>query len=240
MNEAFDDEREALLVTVRTYGNACCYLILSLIYETCVAIFSAMRFKVLTDRRGLARSAVLLVFFDVLHGVGNAFQLLYLCSRLCWTGLGLRANMDEGLRAVACAIARPRWLSSGLKIGLVCSAIAGWMSPSFMTVHPFQSRIADPEDVPVVPVGDTIRLESLDLMFRVRSASPSWRDGMLMTSILSRVVGVWGLPQPFTCAFQQGQVDNCASVRWLAGFRLGSDGKASPAIFNAFGHDRPR
>ena len=52
-----------LLVNVRSYVNACYYLILSIIYEICATIFSAKNFKISKDRSGLTRSAVFLIFF---------------------------------------------------------------------------------------------------------------------------------------------------------------------------------
>eukprot|EP00450_Noctiluca_scintillans_P029453 CAMPEP_0194549464 /NCGR_PEP_ID=MMETSP0253-20130528/95220_1 /TAXON_ID=2966 /ORGANISM="Noctiluca scintillans" /LENGTH=399 /DNA_ID=CAMNT_0039396893 /DNA_START=22 /DNA_END=1219 /DNA_ORIENTATION=- len=69
--EAFDDTPGVLLVNVRSYVNACYYLILSIIYEICATIFSAKNFKISNDRTGLTRSAVFLIFFIVVHAVGN-------------------------------------------------------------------------------------------------------------------------------------------------------------------------
>ena len=48
---AFGDTPGVLLVNVRSYGNACCYLILSIIYEICATTFSA-NFKISYDRSG--------------------------------------------------------------------------------------------------------------------------------------------------------------------------------------------
>ena len=50
-------------MNVRSYVNACYYLILSIIYEICAAIFSAKNFKISKDRSELTRSAVFLIFF---------------------------------------------------------------------------------------------------------------------------------------------------------------------------------
>merc|ERR1712012_1388222 len=69
--EAFDDTPGVLLVNVRSYVNACYYLVLSIIYEICATIFSAKNFKISNDRTGLTRSAVFLIFFIVVHAVGN-------------------------------------------------------------------------------------------------------------------------------------------------------------------------
>ena len=43
--EAFDDTPGVPLVNVRSYLNACCYLILSIIYEIRATIFSANIFE---------------------------------------------------------------------------------------------------------------------------------------------------------------------------------------------------
>ena len=63
--EAFDDTPGALLVNIRSYVNACYYLILSIIHAICATIFSAKNFKISNDRTGLTRSAVFLIFFIV-------------------------------------------------------------------------------------------------------------------------------------------------------------------------------
>ena len=69
---------------VRSYVNACYYLILSIIYEICATIFSAKHFKISKDRSGLTRSAVFLIFFIVLHDLGSevVFWLLLATSSL--------------------------------------------------------------------------------------------------------------------------------------------------------------
>ena len=69
--EAFEDTPGVLLVNVRSYVNAGYYLILSIISEICATIFSAKINKISNDRTGLTRSAVFLIFFIVVHAVGN-------------------------------------------------------------------------------------------------------------------------------------------------------------------------
>ena len=63
--EAFDDTPEVLLMNVRSYVNACYYLLLSIIYEICATIFSAKNSKISKDRSGITRSAVFLIFLIV-------------------------------------------------------------------------------------------------------------------------------------------------------------------------------
>merc|ERR1719230_276901 len=57
-----------------------------------------------SDRTGLTRSAILLVLFMVIHGVGNLHVFMgpddfngygYFYVRLYWTGFGLPANIVE-------------------------------------------------------------------------------------------------------------------------------------------------
>ena len=47
--EAIDDTPGVLLLNLRSYVNACCYLIFSIIYEICATIFSAKNSKILND-----------------------------------------------------------------------------------------------------------------------------------------------------------------------------------------------
>ena len=60
--EAFDDTPGLLLLNLRSYMDACYYLILSIIDQICATIFSAKNFKISKDRSGITRSAVLLIF----------------------------------------------------------------------------------------------------------------------------------------------------------------------------------
>ena len=122
--EALDDTPGVLLVNVRSYLNACNCLILCIIDEICATIFSAKNFKISSDRTGFSRSAVFLIFFIVVHAVGDlhAFKVSVgnLCCvcwgreivsnpqgpddfngnghfyvRLYWTGFGFQANIVE-------------------------------------------------------------------------------------------------------------------------------------------------
>ena len=58
--EVFDDTPGDILLNLRSYVNACYYLILSIIYEICATIFSAKKFKISKDQSGFTRSAVFL------------------------------------------------------------------------------------------------------------------------------------------------------------------------------------
>ena len=50
--ETLDDGPRVLLVAVRSYVTACHYLCLNIIYEICIAIFSAKNSEVSNDRTG--------------------------------------------------------------------------------------------------------------------------------------------------------------------------------------------
>merc|ERR1712136_340768 len=160
--EAFDDTPGVLLVNVRSYVNACYCLILSIIYEICATIFSAKNFKISNDRTGLTRSAVFLIFFIVVHAVGNLHVFKgpddfngygYFYVRLYWTGFGFQANIVEEYVLLSALLhifvgLKRTWdqkLSSGLMSGQLNLAITGLMLLTFMTIHLFQFRFADTE-----------------------------------------------------------------------------------------------
>ena len=87
---AFDDEPGVLLVNVRSHEDACCLLILSIIYEICATIFSAKKLKISNDRSGLTRSAVCLIFVIVVHAVGH---LHVFKVRFRWSVSGLSCSV---------------------------------------------------------------------------------------------------------------------------------------------------
>ena len=109
-------------------------MILSIVYEICATIFSAKNFKISNDRTGLTRSAVFLIFFIVVHAVGNLHVSKgpddfngydYFYVRLYCTCLGFQANIVEEyvlLSALQHIFAGLKWtrdqkLSSGLMSG---------------------------------------------------------------------------------------------------------------------------
>ena len=78
----------------------------------------------------------------------------YFSSRLCWAGFWFSANMVAGHVMLSASLldfggVRRFWerkSSSGLTSGRLNLAIAGWMTLTFMTVHPFKFRFADAEE----------------------------------------------------------------------------------------------
>ena len=126
--EAFDDTPGVLLVNVRSYTNACYFLILSIIYEICAPIFSAKNFKISNDRTGLTRSAVFLIFFILVHAVGESARVqgtrrlqrvrLFLRS-LVLDRLWIPGENCRGICAVECATAHLRWFEEDLESEVV-------------------------------------------------------------------------------------------------------------------------
>merc|ERR1719359_2626216 len=77
---------------------------MAVLYEVCATIFTVKNVKISNDRLGLTRSAILLILFIVIHGVGNLNVFSgpddfngygYFYVRLYWTGFGLPANIVE-------------------------------------------------------------------------------------------------------------------------------------------------
>merc|ERR1712107_190029 len=102
--EGADDNPGVFLINVAAYFNATWYLLLSVLYEVCATIFSVNNIKISNDRKGLTRSAILLILFIVIHAVGNLHVFKgpddfngygYFYVRLYWTGFGLPANIVE-------------------------------------------------------------------------------------------------------------------------------------------------
>merc|ERR1739838_587696 len=102
--DALDHNPGVLIVNVKAYIGAAWYLILAMLYEVCATIFTAKNIKLSNDRVGLTRSAIFLVFFIVIHAVGNLHVFKgpddfngygYFYVRLYWTGFGLPANIVE-------------------------------------------------------------------------------------------------------------------------------------------------
>merc|ERR550525_1617723 len=101
---AFADNPGVFLLNVRSYFYAAWYLLSAVLYEVCATIFFNNNFKISNDRLGLTRSAIFLIFFIVIHAVGNLHVFKgpddfngygYFYVRLYWTGFGLPANIVE-------------------------------------------------------------------------------------------------------------------------------------------------
>merc|ERR1712066_1210287 len=158
------DNPGVLLINVAAYVSATWYLLIAVLYEVCATIFTVNNFKISNARMGLTRSAILMILFIVIHGVGNLHVFKgpddfngygYFYVRLYWTGFGLPANIVEeyillgALLHVFVGLKRT-WdmklaLVKSQGIGVLDLAISGLMLLTFMTIHLFQFRFGDTE-----------------------------------------------------------------------------------------------
>jgi hypothetical protein len=157
-----DDNPGVMLINVQGYIMAAWNLIVAMLYEVCATVFSAKNLKLTNDRVGLTRSAIFLIFFIVVHAVGNLHVFKgpddfngygYFYVRLYWTGFGLPANIVEeycllsALLHVFVGLKRTydMKLTMGVKSGQLNLAISGLMLLTFMSVHLFQYRFGNTE-----------------------------------------------------------------------------------------------
>lgn len=142
------------------------YAIMNQVIST---IFTASNVQFLNDRTGLTRSACFMMFFMVIHAVGNLHIFLgpddfngygYFYVRLYWTMGGLvEANAVEIYLAMAIVLhvsvalkrtwdinRKATWSSGKLNL-----AFTGVLLLTFMTLHLFQFRLADTEKYLVRP-----------------------------------------------------------------------------------------
>merc|ERR1719453_2183767 len=103
-HQAYDHNPGVFLVNFKAYFHAFWSLWMCILYEVCATVFTAKNIKLSSDRVGLTRSAILLILFMVIHGVGNLHVFMgpddfngygYFYVRLYWTGFGLPANIVE-------------------------------------------------------------------------------------------------------------------------------------------------
>merc|ERR1712032_1692572 len=143
-------------------------LLLSVLWETGATIFSAKNFKISNDRVGLTRSAIFLIFFIVIHAVGNLHVFMgpddfngygYFYVRLYWTGFGLPANIVEeylilcamlhvfvGLKRTWDSKLQQSWsnlMTLNPFTNTLSLAVSGLGLLTFMTIHLIQFRFGD-------------------------------------------------------------------------------------------------
>merc|ERR1711907_726007 len=140
------------------------YMICAFCKEIVSTIFSTLPTSIVftNDRTGLTRSAIFLIFFMVIHAVGNLHVFLgpddfngygYFYVRLYWTGFGLPANIVEEYIALSVLLhvlvglkrTYDMKLTMGIKSGQLNLALTGIMLLTFMTIHLFQFRFGDTE-----------------------------------------------------------------------------------------------
>ena len=108
--EGFDDTPRVTLLNVRSNVNACYYLVLNVFYEIWATINLQRRTsRFASDRTGLTRNAVLLIFLIVVLAVGNHHVFKepddlngygYFYVRLCWTRFRYPGKHRRGGRSV--------------------------------------------------------------------------------------------------------------------------------------------
>lgn len=195
--QAYDDTPGVVLINVKAYFHAAWALILALLYEVGATIFTAKNIKISSDRKGLTRSAILLVLFIVIHAVGNLHVFMgpddfngygYFYVRLYFTGFGLEANIVEeyillsillhvfvGLKR---SLDKKKMIKTAGFFSTMNLAITGVMLLTFMTIHLFQFRFGDTSKWTflVRPPPCLISMEALALF------APGWRFNLFWTS----------------------------------------------------------
>merc|ERR1719282_1381810 len=154
------EETHGIMDHVEHWISAVWHMVIAFLYEVCATIFSASNIQINGDRKGLTRSAIFLIFFIVIHAVGNLHVFKgpddfngygYFYVRLYWTGFGLPANIVEEyillsvLLHVFVALKRTWDISLGYPVssGKLNLAITGIALLTFMTVHLFQFRFGE-------------------------------------------------------------------------------------------------
>jgi succinate dehydrogenase hydrophobic anchor subunit len=160
--EGLDENPGVLLINVKAYFYATWALLMAVLYEVCATIFTVKNVKISNDRLGLTRSAILLILFIVIHGVGNLNVFSgpddfngygYFYVRLYWTGFGLPANIVEEYILLSALLhvfvgMKRTWdmklsLAKSQGVGVLNLAISGLTLLTFMTIHLFQFRFGD-------------------------------------------------------------------------------------------------
>merc|ERR1712013_13752 len=147
------------------------HLLVRVIYELVSTIFTSGNIQLTNDRTGLTRSAIFLLFFIVVHAVGNLHVFKgpddfngygYFYVRLYWTGFGLPANIVEeyvllsALLHVAVGLKRT-WDKKKMmeknpnasikdKLETYKLGISGVLLLTFMIIHLFQFRFGPTHD----------------------------------------------------------------------------------------------
>merc|ERR1719298_218030 len=173
------DTPGVFLINVRAYFDAAWILIGAIIYEVCRTIFTIKNVKWVNDRTGLTRSAIFLIFFMVIHAVGNLHVFLgpddfngygYFYVRLYWTGFGLPANIVEEY-VLLCAVLHAsvglgRTMDKKVTVAKVLDgtlnlAVTGVLLLTFMVIHLFQFRFGATEPYLVRPPRYLINFEGI-------------------------------------------------------------------------------
>jgi hypothetical protein len=160
-HQGYDHNPGVFLFNIKAYFHAFWSLWLAILYEVCATIFAGLgkNIKISSDRKGLTRSAILLVLFQVIHAVGNLHVFMgpddfngygYFYVRLYWTGFGLPANIVEEYILLSALLHifvglmrswdKKKMIKSSGLFPTMNLAISGVTLLTFMTIHLFQFR----------------------------------------------------------------------------------------------------
>jgi len=141
------------------YKGALFYMGYNFVLELCRTIFTQKNLLITNDRTGLTRSAVFLMFFILIHAVGNLHIFGgaddfngygYFYVRLYW---GVQANIVEiyvlfcAMLHVMVGLKRTYQITANytLKSGKLDLALSGILLLTFMLIHLFQFRFGETE-----------------------------------------------------------------------------------------------
>lgn len=154
---AKDENPGVLIINPGAWVRSIVSMVIAFVLEIVKTIFTVKNFKFTGDRTGLTRSAVFIIFFMVVHAIGNLHVFGgpddfngygYFYVRLYWTGFGLEANIVEEYVAL-CAVlhvlvaTKRVWDVSGNTMLLknkATLAISGALLLTFMIIHLIQFR----------------------------------------------------------------------------------------------------
>jgi hypothetical protein len=163
-------------------------MVYAFLREIVYTIFSTSSIKLTGDRSGLTRSAFFLIYFIVIHAIGNLHVFLgpddfngygYFYVRLYWTGFGFNANIVEeyvllaAIMHVVIALKRTWDITSTYPIssGKWNLAITGILLLVYMTIHLFQFRFGATQPYKLRPPPYMINIWELPHLFTTSDPS---------------------------------------------------------------------
>merc|ERR1712012_681367 len=181
--EGLEHNPGALIINFDAYIGATIHLLYAVCGSVLRTIFSPKVFQGTftynhSDKRALTRSAIFLIFFLVIHAVGNLHVFLgpddfngygYFYVRLYWSGFGLPANIVEEYVLLAAVLhvmvgLKRTWdtkLGLGIRSGHLDLAITGLALLTFMTIHLFQFRFGETQPYKLCPPPYLVNLWTL-------------------------------------------------------------------------------
>jgi len=171
-----------------SFFGACYAMVYSFLREIIYTIFSTSSIQLTGDRSGLTRSAFFLIYFIVIHAVGNLHVFLgpddfngygYFYVRLYWTGFGFNANIVEeyvllaAIMHVVIALKRTWDITYTYPInsGKWNLALSGILLLVYMTIHLFQFRFGATQPFKLRPPPYMINIWELPHLFTTSDPS---------------------------------------------------------------------